>query len=272
MFKKILTRMFNGTPAQKPEQKSVNEIVREIKPEPGLETVLEPLSSPRISLIEILLPADRTIRGTLQCIGLSGQTVGGPWSAMGCADIRNAVFLGNLQHDRLQVGGNVPTGEYQVTDVLPARIDTTGISIFGPNPVIRLQPVSGDAALANGNGRTATLIHGGDDDAPTDGSIRVSNNALVSILKFFPTNLEKAYPRIVVRVAETKSPVTLQTSSRTDNINRKQKTSNAWYETWTSGDDGMLWNYYSQMYMWEIPFISSPDLRCHPADPYRHVE
>ena len=67
---------------------------------------------------------------------------------------------------------------------------------FGPHGALVLRPVSGEAALADANGRTTLLIHGGVDHlAPTDGSLRVPDAAVAEMVALLP-----AEPDLLQRV------------------------------------------------------------------------
>ena len=225
------------------------------------------LSSDRIASIQVVFDADRSQPGTLVMLDASGRLVSGPWAAIGKADSVMAADQGNPGCDPFLRFGDTPTGDYHVMDVLPARTDEVGIAMFGANPVLRLRPLSGDAAMADSNGRTSLLIHGGREaTAPTDGSIRVPDEAMLSLISRLPANPSTLRPRIVVSVQQTadERPQAWRTrpSSLASSDARAWRSSGTYSSTsvrtgyWQSqpyyDDDVWWWFYYQQMYDFEI--------------------
>lgn len=125
-------------------------------------------------MILIVLPKDRRLPGSLTAS--FGGVHYGPFRCLGKADNAKAKSSGNPNRDSTMVNGDTPTGKY-VGEV-------NGVSYpgktYGPHPVIRLEPVSGDALTAKSNGRKGLLIHGGTlrDGVlrPTHGCIRVDDD------------------------------------------------------------------------------------------------
>lgn len=140
--------------------------------------------------IDVQLPADRTKYGRLQLLDSTGAVVAGPFDAYGKADNLAAAARGNPTRDPTQSYGDTPTGNYRgyVND-LPRtpKNDAT----YGPQGVITLDPVSGQALTAKQNGRFGLLIHGGAPSAagklrPTFGCIRVANASMTALLAAIP--------------------------------------------------------------------------------------
>jgi hypothetical protein len=234
------------------------------------------VQKPQIANIEVVLQADRTRPGNLFVLDDRGSVMSGPWPALGKAHSKLAAKYGNPKCDPMLRYGDTPTGSYQVTDILPARVDPKGIEIFGKQRVIRLRPVSGLAGMADANGRTAMLIHGGaDETAPTDGSIRVPDEAMAALLALLPADPASSRPRISVEVrlapAEARSPVQTPRSSGTSaptHVNRwERRGADSSYD-----DDFTV--FYQQMYLWyllDVYDTSTVDIG-QTVDPYLFVD
>jgi len=147
--------------------------------------------------------------------------------------------------------------------------------------------LSGDAAAADANGRTALLIHGGAGGAaPTDGSIRVPDEAMASLLKVLPANPAAAKPRITVRVQQAADdsrpqawrtrPASLATAdARHWRASGGYPSSIRRSATWQSpyySDDGFWFAYYQQMYLFDLLNQAPYDQRCTPGDYYPYVD
>jgi len=83
----------------------------------------------------------------------------------------------------LRSKGNTPTGTYSANQIIETA--TFPQASYGPWGAVRLQPLSGDALLAEVLGRHGLLIHGGAPGTtgpwkgslkPTHGCLRVSND------------------------------------------------------------------------------------------------
>jgi hypothetical protein len=95
----------------------------------------------------------------------------------------------------LQTNGNTPTGTYSGNQIIDTA--TFPQSSYGPWGAVRLQPIAGDALLAEAIGRRGLLIHGGNPATsgpwkgslkPTQGCLRVCNDDMQKLR----TLLEKA--------------------------------------------------------------------------------
>lgn len=124
---------------------------------------------------------DRTKYGVLTFVGTGAPIA---WTAFGKSDNANAVAQNNPTRDPIKIGGDLPSGSYNVVvgEIL------TPHRTYGPNAVLRLDPQAGQAITAKRNGRTGLLIHGGEVRAntghlrPTYGCLRVSNEDMVDLL------------------------------------------------------------------------------------------
>jgi hypothetical protein len=143
--------------------------------------------------ITIRLPCNRDYAGTLKLEDAKGKLIAGPFKI--CARAHDELARANGNPDRLPVlpFGDMPLGEYHITQIVPSGSGTPyDGDEFGSAGIVFLQPRHGEAVLADANGRFIFLIHGGAlsrDGAlrPThDGSLRLSNRdqrKLVSVLR-----------------------------------------------------------------------------------------
>jgi hypothetical protein len=130
-----------------------------------------------MSRLVIRLPDDRNHVGSLILEGDDGSVILGPFDVCGRADDRVAARQGNPRRNRLIPYGDTPLGTYRVRQILQSGTATDFPSErFGPNEVVVLDPIDGEAALADANGRFQVLIHGGVEEP--DGRLRVTNGAL----------------------------------------------------------------------------------------------
>jgi hypothetical protein len=140
----------------------------------------------------IMLPEDRRYAGTLRLESEDGDVVAGPFPVCGRADEGAALRHGNPSRNPLLPFGDTPLGRYRVEGILPSGAGTERpADRYGPHGVIVLTPTSGDAALADANGRFHLLIQGGAAAPgrqlrPTNGSLRLGNREqkqLIEILR-----------------------------------------------------------------------------------------
>ncbi len=131
--------------------------------------------------LQLLLSRNRNYSGLLLVKERSSGKVLGQFEALG----RGSQGAGDTQ---MVVNGNTPTGSYRVS-----RLEDSAQwnqSSYGPNGVLRLEPVSGNALAAEQMaGREGLLIHGGslggagywrgtDELRATHGCVRVSNESM----------------------------------------------------------------------------------------------
>ena len=136
--------------------------------------------------ILVRLPNDRDYAGSLHLEGDDGSVIAGPFEVCGRADDASARVRGNPRRERILPGGDTPLGRYRVAtevagEALPAEQ-------FGPHGVLVLEPMDGEAALADANGRFRLLIQGGSSGPgrllrPTNGSLRLANRHMRVLIR-----------------------------------------------------------------------------------------
>ena len=93
---------------------------------------------------------------------VAGRSICGPFPSAARASDALAKAHGNARRNPLFLYGDTPTGGYRILRLHRSGGDTPfPAERFGPNGVIVLEPVSGEAALAEANGRFHFLIAGG---------------------------------------------------------------------------------------------------------------
>jgi hypothetical protein len=136
----------------------------------------------------VALPSNRDIEGTVH-LEEDGRILAGPFPVCGRADSTVARRHGNPTRNPLLPFGDTPLGLYRVLGLLPSGFGTAlPKKLFGPHSVLVLQPVGGDAALADANGRFHTLIQGGKESRdkrllPTNGSLRLRDKDQKKLLR-----------------------------------------------------------------------------------------
>jgi hypothetical protein len=103
------------------------------------------------------------------------------YSALGKADNPGALSIYPY--------GDTPTGGYDILSIAPTGPGTpyTSVRSYGTAGVIKLDPVSGEAATAKRNARRGLLVHGGDPGSTsllrrTNGCIRMMNSELADLI------------------------------------------------------------------------------------------
>lgn len=130
-----------------------------------------------MSYLSVRLPRDRDRCGTLSLFDSRGRKICGPFPVAGRASDVLAAANGNLARSALLRFGDTPTGMYRVRQILNTGRGTPfDAAQFGPDGVVVLEGVSGDAALAEANGRFHILIVGG--KRARDGSLRSTAGSL----------------------------------------------------------------------------------------------
>lgn len=138
--------------------------------------------------INVQLPLDRTKAGTVTLKNAAGQTLAGPFEALGKADNLTAAGHGNPARDPLKPYGDTPAGTYEVPRLVSTGAGTAyGPDSYGPNGALVLKPVGGDALTAAANGRVGLLVHSGKIGAgnklrPTHGCVRLRNGDMKSLV------------------------------------------------------------------------------------------
>lgn len=133
--------------------------------------------------VRVKLPKDRNKTGTLTLIDPTiGLPIAGPFPVLGRAARNTATQKGNPGADSLKPYGDTPLGGYLID-----RIQSNGpgtsrpVEIYGSAGSIVMDPVSGDAAIAEANGRTGLLIHAGRQQftpTPLPSHLKVTNGCL----------------------------------------------------------------------------------------------
>ncbi len=140
----------------------------------------------------VRLHQDRDRCGSLALYDARGRRVCGPFAVAGRSSDSWAAVNGNPERSPLLRFGDTPTGAYKIRRILKSGSRTSyDAAQFGPNGIVVLEGVSGDAALAEANGRFHVLIIGGKRSAngelrSTAGSLRLSDEGqklLVSALR-----------------------------------------------------------------------------------------
>jgi len=145
--------------------------------------------------VRVKLPQDRRNTGTLELVDTAtGLRVFGPVPALGRAARNTAAAHHNPNANSTQPFGDTPLGGYRVPRVLASGAGTSHpAAAYGSAGVVVLDPVSGDAQVAENNGRTGLLIHAGRQIAsptplpghlrPTNGCIRMLEGDLAALVQ-----------------------------------------------------------------------------------------
>jgi len=138
-------------------------------------------------IVELL--HDRRHCGGISLINAAGRKICGPFPVAARSSDNLAIANGNPQRDPLLRFGDTPTGRYVIRRFAKSGKGTKfPASRFGPHGLIVMEPVSGDAACADANGRFHFLIIGGDLSPDrklrsTAGSLRLRNDHMRSLIK-----------------------------------------------------------------------------------------
>src|SRR5271170_4527061 len=168
--------------------------------------------------IEILLPSDRNRAGQLFFKANDDRDLRVPWSVCGRANDFAASEHGNPTRSPLLPYGDTPTGEYRVRGILPTGNGTAyDGKKFGPFGMIVLEPLCGEAMIADQHGRRVLVIHGGSPHAAskllyaTNGSVRMYDDELRELIRDV-----RGESSVTCRISETNEagslPVTLDPS------------------------------------------------------------
>lgn len=145
--------------------------------------------------IRVSLPNNRLNTGTVELVDpVSGLRVFGPVPAMGRAARDTARAHDNPNGISTLPYGDTPLGGYRIPSVLASGAGTNHpANVYGSAGVIVLDPVSGDALIAENNGRTGLLIHAGRQVSsptplpnhlkPTNGCVRMLESDLAGLIK-----------------------------------------------------------------------------------------
>jgi hypothetical protein len=129
----------------------------------------------------IQLPANRDRCGLLTVFDEYGKLLCGPFPAAARSSDHWAEMHGNAVRDPLLRFGDTPFGAYRVRSVLASGPGTMfGAASYGPHGIAMIEAMTGDAALAEANGRAHFFIVGGSLSPDghlrsTSGNIRLTN-------------------------------------------------------------------------------------------------
>ena len=145
--------------------------------------------------VVVELAADRNRCGTLRVVDSRGRKICGPFAVAARASDDTAKANGNPARNPVLRFGDTPLGGYIVRQYLKSGTRTPfPAAQFGPHGVIVIEPISGEAAIAEANGRFHFLISGGDLSKSsqlrsTAGGLRLENKnmrTLFAALKLSP--------------------------------------------------------------------------------------
>lgn len=145
--------------------------------------------------IRVRLNPDRTQGGEIALLDANNKVLWGPRPALGKAAMDTAKDKGNKGANPLYPFGDTPTGTYAVKMIRGTK--DLDLKAYGPSGAIVLDPIGGEALLAEANGRTGLWIHGGDSGTGgglrrTNGCVRVSNQDMGSLVAAIVAHSVKA--------------------------------------------------------------------------------
>jgi len=137
--------------------------------------------------LRIILPVNRDYTGTIALLDEEGGALAGPFPICGRASDQIAADHGNPSRATTLPYGDAPLGMYRVAGLVPTGPETSyRRDLFGVHGALVLHAKSGEAALAEANGRFEILIHGGPLSADgriraTTGHMRISDADLLTL-------------------------------------------------------------------------------------------
>jgi hypothetical protein len=195
--------------------------------------------------IIVRLPSDRDYAGILEIQGPGGKTIAGPFDVCARADSEIARRNHNPSRNPLLPFGDVPLGNYRVAQIFDSGPRTSyPAEEFGSAGIVLLQPQSGEAVLADANGRFGFFIQAGRLSRkgalrPNDGSLRLSDRDLRKLLAVVRPLGQIDCACVPVKLASLKRKVLVapslapeETSSDTPSIpNIPSVTRRSWLQT-----------------------------------------
>lgn len=142
-----------------------------------------------MSRLVVELPGDRSRCGRIELLGDQGETICGPFAVAGRSSSVLAARSDNRTRFSLLPYGDTPTGNFVIRARVPTGKGTPFPSDeFGSAGALVLEGITGDAALADANGRFSFLLQGGNLSADgrlrsTAGSLRMANADLRALLR-----------------------------------------------------------------------------------------
>src|SRR5215472_12721980 len=138
--------------------------------------------------IKVQLPKDRNYTGVLRVEDDLGRSLAGPFQVCARANDLAASEHGNSRRLQALPYGDTPVGGYRVLRIVGTGRGTQfDVSQYGRAGIIVLEPVSGEAAIAEANGRWYIGIHGGAPGAharlrSTNGCIRMRDEDVAAVI------------------------------------------------------------------------------------------
>jgi hypothetical protein len=159
--------------------------------------------------LKIQLPKDRNYTGVLRVEDDLGRALAGPFLVCARANDLAASEHGNPRRLQALPYGDTPVGGYRVARTVGTGRGTQfDVGQFGRAGIIMLEPVSGEAAIAEANGRWFIGIHGGAPGAhgrlrSTNGCIRMRDEDVAAVIAAVA-----GFPNIICECTETSSHAT----------------------------------------------------------------
>lgn len=200
-------------------------------------TLPTPTQTNRFARIVVTVPADRTEYARVEAFSENDQPLG-YWVGICKADAGAARAAGNPTCDWRRKFGETPTGEYEISEIRQPK-NQEEEDLFGSGSYIVLSPLSGNAAIAEAQGRTVLLIHGGE-ASPTDGSIRLPDRAMQELLTIITRNSSQDAIRVSV-IEQAQAINQTQAREIADDYDWQCSTNNS----------PSLFSLYCQYYMWD---------------------
>lgn len=117
----------------------------------------------RVSRLIVELPSDRSRSGCVELFDDNEDSLCGPFVIAGLASSALAARHGNPARNPILPYGDTPTGNYRVRGRVRSGSGTPlPKREYGPHGILVLEGLTGDAALADANGRFSFAIHGGE--------------------------------------------------------------------------------------------------------------
>jgi hypothetical protein len=171
--------------------------------------------------LRIELPANRDYVGRIALLDKGGRLIAGPFAVCGRAGDELATEHGNRSRAATLPYGDTPLGTYRIVGFVRTGSGTKyRADLFGVHGAFVLEAISGDAALAEANGRFEVLIHGGrlSPDGKlraTSGNIRIADADLSTLSKLIIDSADVICECIESKPASTLSLVELRDAEDT---------------------------------------------------------
>ena len=127
--------------------------------------------------IIVNLNSNRRIQGTLKMYNSNGALIFDPVPCLGRSEYNTPAT---------QINGNTPTGVYNASVIAAKPTTSDNLYSYGPNKIVAMDPTSGEALIAEQNGRTGLWIHGGQSTnglRPTHGCVRLTDSNQAALIR-----------------------------------------------------------------------------------------